>query len=144
MFRGQFQSFYHDVKIKLVTDSQVREGKESLGIDEKVRDQLIPAHVKKSYKNIGEDDPEVAMNTNDGSMVQSYLAGTVLQQRAEDLLVNEPTEQVHKEVDAKIKKLEEREAEIISDLYTLHFKPKEEVAKDKLREYQDIDAENQE
>ena len=54
--------------------------------------------------------------------MQSYLAGTLVEKATKDLAEGEESK---KEVDARIKELEDREAEIINDLYTMHFKSKD-------------------
>ena len=72
LFREKFSPFYQKTKIKVVTDDQVRQGIETVGIDTQdskehqeamgIKPDGDKKYVKCTYKNLNANDLEAAMN----------------------------------------------------------------------------------
>ena len=129
LFREKFSPFYQKTKIKVITDDQVRQGIETVGIDTQdskehqeamgIKPDGDKKYVKCTYKNLNENDPEVAMNQKDASQIKSYLPAAIANPNADGVLGLEEAD-----VDIfnqKVIDLESKEADLIHDLYTTHF-----------------------
>ena len=119
IYRNNLTPFYNHKKINIVTEDDLRQGLKTFDVLSSKGNQ---SEMNQTMKSNGLNKTYIStkefMNNHDETQVQNYMVGTVIERDVDKINAHIADKEL---TEAKLKELENREANIIHNLYSTHF-----------------------
>ena len=117
-YKDNLQNFYKNKKINVITEAMVRQGLDELPSTADLNKERIKYDVE--FQNLKKTEHEMKEVERRKQIMPGYLVSTLLHEKAEDINGIEGKRNI-KRVNQTLEQLQEKEAQIIHDLYETHF-----------------------